>query len=85
MLAALADPIRRSIVAQLLESGDAQPCGAFELPIAKATTTYHFRVLREAGLIRQHYEGTTIQNQLRREDLTEAFPGLLDAVFARQA
>lgn len=50
--------------------------------MAKSTSTHHFRVLREAGVIRQHYRGTAIQNGLRREDLEARFPGLLDAVLA---
>ncbi|MDW5596013.1 helix-turn-helix domain-containing protein [Conexibacter stalactiti] len=43
---------------------------------------HHFRVLREAGIIEQHYSGTAIHNSLRRADLDSRFPGLLDAVIA---
>jgi hypothetical protein len=39
-------------------------------------------VLREAGVIRQRVEGTTRLNSLRRDDLDDRFPGLLDAVLA---
>jgi DNA-binding transcriptional ArsR family regulator len=42
--------------------------------------THHFRVLREAGLIRQERVGTAKLTSLRREDLDARFPGLLDAV-----
>ena len=38
------------------------------------------RVLREAGIIAQHYRGTSILNTLREADLDERFPGLLTAV-----
>ena len=80
VMAALADPIRREILAQLSCGHDDQACIAFELPVSKSTSTYHFRVLREAGLITQRYEGTAILNNLRSEDMEQCFPGLLEAV-----
>ncbi|MFB7800909.1 ArsR/SmtB family transcription factor [Isoptericola sp. NPDC056134] len=85
VLSALSDPIRRSVVQELYETGAEQACSAFELPVSKATSTYHFRVLREAGLISQRYVGTTIQNQLRLDDVSARFPGLLDAVLDHPA
>jgi DNA-binding transcriptional ArsR family regulator len=80
VLSALADPIRRRIVTQLADGHDDQACIAFELPVSKSTSTHHFRVLREAGIIEQHYKGTAILNTLRSGVLHELFPGLLDAV-----
>jgi DNA-binding transcriptional ArsR family regulator len=59
---------------------DKRTCGSFDLPVTKSTCTHHFRVLREAGLIRQKLEGTTRLNSLRRDDLDFRFPGLLDSV-----
>jgi hypothetical protein len=47
--------------------------------------SYHFRVLREAGIISQRSEGTQRINCLRREDLDTRFPGLLDAVLGARA
>ena len=55
-------------------------CSSFDLPVSASTKTHHFRVLREAGVIRQQYVGTSIRNTLRRPDLDGRFPGLLDAV-----
>jgi DNA-binding transcriptional ArsR family regulator len=55
-------------------------CGGFGLPITKSTATHHFRVLREAGVIEQCTDGTARLSSLRREDLDERFPGLLDAI-----
>jgi DNA-binding transcriptional ArsR family regulator len=55
-------------------------CIAFELPVSKSTSTHHFRVLREAGVIRQYYEGTSRMSCLRTEDLGARMPGLLEAV-----
>ena len=80
VLTALADPMRRLIVRRLAEGEHEMTCVAIDLPVAKSTSSHHFRVLREAGVIRQTYEGASIMNGLRREDLAARFPGLLDAV-----
>ena len=80
VLSALADPVRRTIVAQLANGHDDQACIAFDLPVSKSTSTHHFRVLREAGVISQQYRGTSILSSLRSEELNARFPGLLDAV-----
>jgi DNA-binding transcriptional ArsR family regulator len=79
VLHALSDPMRLAIVAALA-AGDERTCKSFELPVVKSTCTHHFRVLREAGVIRQRLQGTTRLNSLRREDLDSRFPGLVDAV-----
>ncbi|WP_235174538.1 ArsR/SmtB family transcription factor [Tomitella biformata] len=80
VLAALADPVRRTIVRQLADGHDDQACIAFELPVSKSTSTHHFRVLREAGVITQQYRGTAILNSLRTAAVDERFPGLLEAI-----
>ncbi|MBU3862628.1 ArsR family transcriptional regulator [Streptomyces sp. 4503] len=84
VLAALADPLRRRIVRQLSEGGEAQACGAFDLPVTKSTSTHHFRVLREAGVIAQYYRGNKILSQMRADDLEARFPGLLQAILAAE-
>jgi DNA-binding transcriptional ArsR family regulator len=80
VLEALAEPVRRQIVSRLAEGHTDLACLAFELPVSKSTSTHHFRVLREAGVIEQHYQGTAILNRLRAEELEARFPGLLNAV-----
>ncbi|GGK90170.1 transcriptional regulator [Sphaerisporangium melleum] len=80
VLEALVDPVRRSIVAQLGSAGADIACGGFDIPVGKSTATHHFKVLREAGLIRQYYRGTSRMNALRRAEVDQAFPGLLDAL-----
>jgi DNA-binding transcriptional ArsR family regulator len=84
VLHALADPIRLRIVRELAEGHTDMACMAFGLPVSKSTSTHHFRVLREAGVIRQHYEGTARMSQLRQDDLDAVFPGLLTAVLQAQ-
>jgi len=88
VLHALSDPMRLQIVRELAADGDELSCSQFALPITKSTTTHHFRVLREAGVIRQIYRGTAKMNGLRRDDLDDLFPGFVDALLgaaARQA
>jgi DNA-binding transcriptional ArsR family regulator len=80
VLHALSDPMRLQIVAKLAAAGGERTCNSFDLPIVKSTCTHHFKVLREAGVIRQRVVGTSRVNSLRRDDLDARFPGLLDAV-----
>jgi DNA-binding transcriptional ArsR family regulator len=85
VLHALSDPQRLEIVGRLAESGEPCPCGSIELGVAKSTMTHHYRVLREAGVIRQERRGTSKLTELRRDDLEARFPGLLDAVLSSKA
>jgi DNA-binding transcriptional ArsR family regulator len=80
VLHALSDPTRLQIVSALDARPDACPTGSIDVPVSKSTCTHHFRVLREAGVIRQRPEGTARLNTLRRDDLDARFPGLLDAI-----
>lgn len=84
VLAALSDPMRLAIVARLAGAGPGGElaCTTFALPVSKSTQSGHFRVLREAGVIRQRDEGTRRLNSLRRDDLAARFPGLLDLAIA---
>ena len=79
VLHALSDPMRLRIVAALAQ-GQERSCKSIDLPVVKSTCTHHFRVLREAGVIRQRQEGTARLNSLRRAELEGRFPGLLEAV-----
>ncbi|MEU4175780.1 metalloregulator ArsR/SmtB family transcription factor [Streptomyces sp. NPDC026589] len=80
VLHALADPIRLRIARELADGHSDMACIAFDLPVSKSTSTHHFKVLREAGVIRQRYEGTSRLSRLREDDLEALFPGLLPAV-----
>ena len=72
-----------AIVRQLATEGEAS-CQALEGDRPKSSVSHHFRVLREAGLIRTRNEGATRMNALRREDIEGRFPGLLACVLSRQ-
>ncbi|WP_433435466.1 ArsR/SmtB family transcription factor [Nonomuraea sp. CA-141351] len=87
VLHALADPTRMTIV-QTLRAAPERACGTFPVDVAPSTLTHHFRVLREAGIIRQREEGNRRWTTLRMDDLDARFPGLLDAIvnaYDRQA
>ncbi|MET7597049.1 helix-turn-helix domain-containing protein [Streptomyces sp. NPDC004082] len=84
LLEALADPVRRAAVRRLARAGQDLSCGSFEMPVAPSTSTHHFNVLREAGVIRQYYVGTTKMNALRAEELEARFPGLVSALLSAE-
>lgn len=82
VLSALSDDNRRRVVMALLQepAGTERTCVSFDLPVTKATSTFHFRVLREAGLTYDASYGNRKGVSLRREDIDSRFPGLLDAL-----
>ena len=80
VLEAVADPVRLEILAAL--AGGERPCGSFPLPVNDSTRSHHLKVLRAAGLTRTRVDGTQRIVSLRREELDELFPGLLDAVIS---
>ncbi|MFE3325948.1 ArsR/SmtB family transcription factor [Streptomyces sp. NPDC059176] len=82
VLHAFSDSMRLRVVRELAMAEHELSCSDFDLPVTKSTTTHHFRVLRESGVIRQAYRGTAKMNGLRRDDLDALFPGLLDGVLA---
>ena len=81
VLRTVGDPIRLEIVRMLAEGGE-RNCGQMTeaLGLPTSTGSYHLRLLREAGITRTRAEGTERHISLRRDDLDERFPGLLDAV-----
>ncbi|MEH0576560.1 MULTISPECIES: ArsR family transcriptional regulator [Streptomyces] len=83
-LAALADPVRLTLVRELAGSPEwTRACGSFDVPVGKAALSHHFAVLRGAGLVEQRDEGPRRVNRLRREEFDARFPGLLDLVLRR--
>ncbi|WP_141959703.1 ArsR/SmtB family transcription factor [Actinoallomurus bryophytorum] len=83
VLAALADPVRLTMVRTLGVRGES-PCvelhQAARLTISQPTFSHHQRVLREAGILRERVKGAQRIISLRDEDLDACFPGLLGAV-----
>ncbi|KFF58392.1 ArsR family transcriptional regulator [Cryobacterium sp. MLB-32] len=82
VLHALSDETRLSIVRTLHAEPDGRACGTFPVNLAPSTLSHHFKILREAGLIRQEDRGTQRWTVLRRPEFDARFPGFLNAVIA---
>jgi len=79
ILHALSDPVRAQIYARICASGESQSCASFQdCPVRGL----HFRVLREAGLIRSERSGVELLNTSRRSEVDQRFPGLLAALMS---
>jgi ArsR family transcriptional regulator len=65
LLQALAEPNRLAIVRKLASEGEA---GAGEFvaccPVAQPTISHHLKVLRQAGIVASHRQGTSIRYRL---------------------
>ncbi|HWD62195.1 MAG TPA: ArsR family transcriptional regulator [Humibacter sp.] len=83
VLRAVADPIRLEIVRRIAD-GKPQPKSrdTWGFDVQKSTLSHHFKTLREAGLIRWLVNGRQHDIQLRRPELDERFPGLIDSLLA---
>ncbi|HEY4214779.1 MAG TPA: metalloregulator ArsR/SmtB family transcription factor [Steroidobacteraceae bacterium] len=87
LLGALGDPMRLKILKNLLDSRDGRLSCSGAAPcthMAKSTLSHHFRVLRDAGLIRTTKQGVENLNSVRCDDLNERFPGLLKSIMKFQ-
>jgi DNA-binding transcriptional ArsR family regulator len=86
VLQALSDPVRLAIVRQLAGcNGGELGCSAVVVPVSKSTASHHFKALLNAGVIAERGEGTRKFFQLRRVELDEQFPGLIDSVLRATA
>ena len=86
VLQALSDPVRLEIVRQLAGcNGGELGCSAVVVPVSKSTASHHFKTLLNAGVIAERGEGTRKFFQLRRTELDEQFPGLIDSVLRATA
>jgi DNA-binding transcriptional ArsR family regulator len=77
ILYALSDPVRVRIFTQLARSHDAGRCCDFshngKVELAKSTLSQHFKILREAGLIRSERKGVELHNRSRCSELNRRF------------
>jgi DNA-binding transcriptional ArsR family regulator len=84
ILHALSDPDRAAIYADIVAQECPQTCSNFltvsDRAIPKSTLSQHFKILREAGLIRSERHGVEIRNTSRCAELEQRFPGLIRAI-----
>jgi DNA-binding transcriptional ArsR family regulator len=84
ILHALSDPVRVAMYADIVAQECPQNCSNFltvsDKVIPKSTLSQHFKMLREAGLIRSERHGVEIHNISRCTELEQRFPGLIRAI-----
>ena len=84
ILHALSDPVRVAMYADIVAQECPQNCSNFltvsDKAIPKSTLSQHFKILREAGLIRSERHGVEIHNISRCTELEQRFPGLIRAI-----
>ncbi|MBV8061868.1 MAG: helix-turn-helix transcriptional regulator [Alphaproteobacteria bacterium] len=92
ILHAFSDPIRIEIFANLAMAECAKNCSTFltihKQQLPKSTLSQHFRILREAGLIRSERKGVELVNVTRCAELKQRFgpmvQGIVEAYAAQQ-
>jgi len=79
---ALADESRLQILRVLKESGRELSCGEVgeKCMLHKATASYHFKTLREAGLTITRKDSTTKYVKLNLETFQEYLPSFLETL-----
>ena len=84
ILHALSDPVRVAIYADIVGAVCSQNCSTFlsvsDKTIPKSTLSQHFKVLREAGLIRSERRSVEMQNTSRCTEIDNRFPGLIKTI-----
>ena len=84
ILHALSDPVRVAMYADIVAQECPQSCSNFlrvsDKAIPKSTLSQHFKILREAGLIRSERHGVELQNVSRCAELEQRFPGLIRTI-----
>jgi DNA-binding transcriptional ArsR family regulator len=89
VLHALSDPERAAIFAEISGAGCVEKCSAFasfgDRIIPKSSLSQHFKILREAGLIRSERHGVEMRNTSRCQEVDERFPGLVLAILTAYA
>lgn len=89
ILHALSDPVRAAIFTSIARTGCVQGCTSFasvgDRVIPKSSLSQHFKVLREAGLIRSERQGVEMRNSSRCAEVEQRFPGLIPAILDAHA
>lgn len=89
ILHALADPERAAIFAGIAGSECVQRCSqmadAGDRVIPKSSLSQHFKILREAGLIRSERQGIEMRNYSRCQEVDARFPGLIKSILSAYA
>lgn len=80
VLHALSDPARRKILFKLMGC-EGLSCSKSCDKMPPSTISFHYQILREAGLIRSAKKGVEVINTARKAEIEKRFPGLLHTIF----
>ena len=84
ILHALANPVRVQIFMEISEGSCPQSCSNFlqvkNKKMPKSTLSNHFRILREAGLIKSEKKGLELHNTSRCKELKVKFGSLITKI-----
>ena len=89
ILYALSEPVRVRICVELTQAECAMNCAAFlpngNMIIPKSTMSQHFKILREAGLIRIERKGVELKNSSRCPELKKKYGPMITAILQAYA
>ncbi len=89
ILYALSDPVRVRIYAELAQADRAMNCRTFlrdgKLTLPKSTLSQHFKILREAGLIRSERIGIELKSSTRCQELKKKFGPMISGILQAYA
>ena len=84
LLRALCDPVRVQIFMEIAQAECPQNCSNFlrvkDKKLPKSTLSNHFKILREAGLIKSEKEGLELHNTSRCKELKDKFGPLIKTI-----
>lgn len=84
ILHALSDPVRFRILADIMASECPRTCSTYlqldDRTLPKSTLSQHFRILREAGLVRSERKGVEMHNTTRCQELKPRFGPMIAAI-----
>ena len=80
ILKALGDPIRLSVIKQLLSTKEREIiCGDFEYCVQKATFSHHIKILIESHILCERVEGVKKYLSISSE-VKEMYPAVLEVI-----
>ncbi len=86
LLYALSDPVRVRIFAEIAGCEGHKTCSTFRSvnnrDIPKSTLSQHFKILREAGLVRSVRHGIELHNTTRCAELKQRFGAMVGEIIA---
>ncbi|WP_424809741.1 ArsR/SmtB family transcription factor [Rhodococcus sp. 27YEA15] len=80
ILHALSDEVRLEMIRRLADSPEDLTCGELYDDVAKSSASYHFSILRNAGVLDQYARSGRKFNHLRVGEINSAAPGVLASV-----